>query len=113
MSKKHATKKQILNGYEKIIKCGYCDLQRLLSYKSATYYTTRAEGWTADVYDVDGVAIVTGYNPFGNIKPCRDIIDEYEKNAAEILYNCNDYFERIEKINALLDKFITEVLKNE
>ena len=54
----------------KIICVPYCGLQNLLNYESPVAYTARREGWAADIYDMGGgVAIVTGYTPFGNIRP--------------------------------------------
>jgi len=84
------TAKAIKEGYHKIISCGYCDLQSLLSYRSPTAYSAGVYGWNFDVYDIDGVAIATGYRgmPSKNSNVSYALIREYEeksqgKTAAE------------------------------
>lgn len=61
------TQKGILSHYgkDKVLSVQYCALQHLLRYVQPTAYTTRAEGWGADIYEVHGAAIATGYAPFG------------------------------------------------
>lgn len=97
--------------YESIIKVGYCDLQNLLKYESPIAYTAGVYGWNADIYDFGGVAIVTGYRPFGNIRPNWKITDKYEKEAENICYNYR-YDDRIPALEELQKKYIEEVLKN-
>lgn len=106
--KYRTTKKAINSGFNKVLCVGYCDLQHLLQYESASAYTARREGWAADVYEFGGVAIVTGYAPFGNIRPSYDVIRKYDDEARGILYNtrCN---ETRDKLRALIDAFIEEV----
>ena len=100
--------KAIKANYGKIIKVGYCRLQFLLNCERPIAYTTGRYGWNADIYDIDGVAIVTGYNPFGNIYPDYDICQKYEKVAAEALSRHKDksFFDD------LLKNFIEEVVNN-
>lgn len=104
------TKKAIMANYGNIIKVGYCDLQNLLKYESPIAYTAGIYGWNADIYDFGGVAIVTGYRPFGNIRPNWEIIDKYEKDAENI-YNNYKYDDRIGALKDLQKKFIAEVTK--
>lgn len=71
-------------GYHKIIACGYCDLQNLLYYKSPIAYSQGTYGWNFDVYDVDGVAIATGYRgmPSKNtIKNPYELVRKYDELA--------------------------------
>lgn len=102
------TKRDIMANYDKVIKVGYCDLQNLLKYESPIAYTAGVYGWNADIYDFGGVAIVTGYRPFGNIHPNWEIIDKYEKEAKNI-YNNYRYDDRIDALKDLQKKFIEEV----
>lgn len=105
------TKKAIMANYGNIIKVDYCDLQNLLKYESPIAYTSGVYGWNADIYDFGGVAIVTGYRPFGNIRPNWEIMDKYEKEAENICYNYS-YEKRRDALQELQKKFIEEVLKN-
>lgn len=77
------TGKALKEGYCKIISVGYCDLQGLLSYKNPVAYAAGYYGWNFDVYDINGVAIVTGYRsmPSKNSKADYKLIREYEAKA--------------------------------
>ena len=61
----------------------YCAMQSLLNYHSPFAYSTRAEGWACDYYDIDGVCISTGYSPLNsrNMNDDYKIINEYEKKS--------------------------------
>ena len=104
------TQKAIKSGHSDVIRVGYCNLQHLLKFENPIAYTTRVEGWAADVYSVKNRAIVTGYAPFGNIKPPYDLVRKYDDQAMAIAtdWNMPQDIKR-EKISALLDAFIDEV----
>ena len=107
-----ATRKEINEGYEHVIQAGYCDLQFLLNCKKPVAYTTSSAGWAADVYDFGNTAIVTGYQPFGNIKPDYEVIKRYDDQAKEIVED-NAFGPNYKKdlLNRLVLKFIAEVIK--
>jgi len=77
------TAKELKAGYHKIISVGYCDLQSLLSYKNPVAYSSGVYGWNFDVYDINGIAIVTGYRrmPEKNSKASYDLIKQYETKS--------------------------------
>lgn len=77
------TAKEVKNGYYKIISVGYCDLQSLLSYTSPIAYASGIYGWNFDVYEINGVAIATGYRgmPSKNSKADYTLIKEYEEKS--------------------------------
>lgn len=77
------TAKELKAGYYRIISAGYCDLQSLLCYKDPVAYSSGVYGWNFDVYDIGGVAIVTGYRgmPSKNTKAEYALISEYEKKS--------------------------------
>ena len=78
------TQKAIRANYNEIICVPYCGLQNLLNYENPVAYTARCEGWAADIYDMGGgVAIVTGYAPFGNIRPPYELRERYETDAEK------------------------------
>lgn len=78
------TQKAIKANYNTIICVPYCGLQNLLNYESPVAYTERREGWAADIYDMGGgVAIVTGYAPFGNVRPSYELRERYETQAEK------------------------------
>lgn len=78
------TKKEITSTFATVICVPYCGLQNLLNYESPIAYTSRREGWAADIYNMGGgVAIVTGYAPFGNVRPAYELRERYETQAEK------------------------------
>lgn len=107
---KHTLQKHIRAEFSTIIKVNYCALQQLLRCEDPIAYTTNAYGWAADVYDVgDGVAIVTGYAPFGRIQPDYNTCARYEARASEIIYSRDSYDTIRDKLRDLIHDFINEV----
>ena len=83
MEEYKTTAKAIKDGYYKIISVGYCELQSLLKYESPIAYASGYYGWNFDVYDVDGVAIVTGYRgaPSKNSSCSYALVKKYEDKS--------------------------------
>ena len=103
------TQKEIRANYDKIICVPYCKLQNLLNYESPVAYTVRREGWGADIYDMgSGIAIVTGYAPFGNVRPAYKLLEQYEKQAEKIRYEYR-YDQQRESLKSLAKDFIKAV----
>ena len=104
------TRKQINQNYNRVICIGYCQAQYLLNGKNPIAYNSGVYGWNCDIYDINGVAIVTGYNPFGNIRPDYETIKKYEDEACRIACNSwGSYQNMIDKLDQLLNQFIEEV----
>ena len=104
------TQKEIKANFDKIISVPYCSLQNLLNWESPVAYTTRREGWAAYIYDMGGgVAIVTGYAPFGNVRPAYELLKRYEKQAEKIRYDYSlSWAEQRAKLRQLAKEFIAE-----
>lgn len=113
MNKYRTTKKAMKESYDKIISIGYCNLQNLLRFREPFAYSTRAEGWACDYYDVDGILISTGYSPLdkkGRTKSTYDICKKYDEAAREVIYDYSlSHEEQKEKVNILLMEYIKEV----
>jgi hypothetical protein len=110
------TKKAINEGYYQIISVGSCDLQYLLKGNNPVAYSTRAEGWACDYYDIDGVCICEGYSPIASKntnKLSYDKIKEYETRAKEISSNYGGWEDVKNALNDLLKEFITECTQKE
>ncbi len=109
------TQKEIRANYNKIICVPYCGLQNLLNYESPVAYTVRREGWAADIYDMGGgVAIVTGYAPFGNVRPSYELRERYETQAEKIRYDYSlSYEQQRESLKSLAGDFIKGVCNHE
>lgn len=104
------TQKEIKKNYQTIISVGYCGLQYLLKYEDPCAYTSGSNGWKADIYDINGVAIVTGYAPFGNVTPSYETLEKYDICASRVFSNSTlDYMERQKQLSELLNQFIKEV----
>ena len=105
------TQKAIKEKFRYIIYTGYAELQSLLKHVEPIAYTAGVYGWNADIYTIDGVAIVTGYRPFGNIRADYDICEKYESEANQIIKSVYNYEERKTALDDLISKFIEEVAK--
>ena len=108
------TQKAVREVCNRIICVPYCGLQNLLAYEIPVAYTVRREGWAADIYDMDnGVAIVTGYAPFGNIRPPYELLQQYETQAEKIRNNYSlDWETRRAEMWVLLQAFVEDVIHN-
>lgn len=109
--KVQTTTKAVKNNYSKIIRIGYCDLQTLLSLEEPFAYTAGVYGWNANIYDLNGIALVTGYRTFGEISPSWELIEKYEQKAKEVIDLIYNYEERKEALKTLIDSFLEEVIK--
>lgn len=109
------TQKAIKANYNTIICVPYCGLQNLLNYESPVAYTDRREGWAADIYDMGGgVAIVTGYAPFGNVRPDYEVCRRYEEQGRKIRSDYSiTWEEQRDALRELLEKFVKEVTGRE
>lgn len=108
---RRVTKKWVNENYPIKICVPYCAIQSLLAREDRIGYTTRREGWGADIYDIDEIAIVTGYAPFGNVNPSYELCQKYDKLAHEVCVNEWDYLKAKEILRGLLNEFITEARK--
>lgn len=106
--KTRITQKAVRERTTNIICVGYCALQLLLRYEQPTWYTTRTEGWAADVYTFGSTAIATGYAPFGNIRPSYELVQLYEQKASTIDESLSDYNQRKAALHDLIYDFIEE-----
>ena len=108
------TKKEINQNYSSVISTGYCDAQYWLQGKNPIAYNAGYYGWNCDIYHINGVAIVTGYRPWGNIHPDYNTIKKYEDEARKI---CSDswgnYQKMLDQVDQLLNQFIKEVTNDE
>ena len=109
--KTQTTQKYIKAIEDNIIYIPYCNIQHLLHYTDANYYTAGVYGWNADIYIFNDCTIVTGYRPFGNIKPRYDLCREYDDKARAVLEDYSIHWERQrDMVNNLLDEFINKCL---
>lgn len=112
MAKANVTRKWISNNF-RCCSVGYGDLQNLLYYQSADYYTCGVYGWNFDIYTFGDYAITTGYR--GRIddvsKDYHSLIHEYDSKARELLKNMwtKDSKELRKEVNELLKEFLGKV----
>lgn len=84
--------------------CSYCSLQNLLRYTEADYYYSNAYGWRFDVYCVNDLTIISGYD---SIKQATKLtaVEEYDKKAKKVLRSVKTYNEAKKQLDALLEDF--------
>lgn len=113
MKKIKTTKTNIMKNYEYVISVPYCQLQSLLSDIAPQSYTCGVDGWNADVYQVaPNTVIVTGYCPFGNVKPYFRLNERYEKLANQVFIDSDEYEIWEAKIRELVNQYVQEVLES-
>lgn len=111
MLKAKATKKAVNNGFVNKVSVGYCQLQNLLDEFDPSYYTAGVNGWGADVYVVNNnTAVVTGYAPFGNVRPNLDLVQRYDAMASSV--SAVGEARRVQMVK-LLNEFVKEALQDE
>lgn len=95
------TKKEVKLYYYRILSAGYCEMQYLLNYIKPFGYSSRAEGWACDYYEVGGCCISTGYSPIASqhMKDDYHLIREYDNKAKGLTAN-----ERLALLEELLEK---------
>ena len=112
MAKANVTRKWVNNNYQ-CCSVGYCDLQNLLYFQSASYYTCGVYGWNFDVYTFGDYAITTGYRGMiDNVKKdYYSLIHEYDNKARELLKTQweKPYEELKTEVNNLLKEFLQQV----
>lgn len=105
------TRKEVKENFTNVLCISYCNLQYLLYYRSADYYSTRAEGWACDYYVINNdVIISTGYAPIGQ-KIDYKIVRKYDLKAQKIIYSDFKFETKKRKLDTLLNQFINEVLQ--
>lgn len=106
--KTRTTKKYINKTNNTVILVPYCAMQEALIFECREAYTSGVYGWNADIYRVNAdTVIVTGYRPFGNVKPSLELCNEYNEKVGKIFDNAASMSrkEAIEKAHALLCEF--------
>lgn len=99
-----STKKEIMQRFKKVIKVPYCKAQNLTRFLDPIAYTSGIYGWSADIYDLGyGVALCTGYKPFGE-SINSDILADLEEKARVIGYSSMPYEKKIAQVAKLLEK---------
>ena len=110
MAKFKTTRSTVRAMFPRCFRVGYCDLQSLLHYEEPIAYNFGVYGWNFDVYNVDGVAITTGYrNMCGDNIP-YEIAREYEEKARAIVNNWGiPYDEKKAAVSSLLHEFLEKL----
>lgn len=109
--KLRATKKEMREGYDKVLRIGYCNAQNLLWGEEPFAYSTGRYGWCCDYYDIGGVLISTGYSPLESkgMKSDYRRIQEYDKRAEEIRYGNEDFDTQRQQTRELLEAMLSEM----
>lgn len=105
--KVRTTQKNILNSFEHVVSAPYCALQHVFTGTEPIAYTAGKYGWNADIYDVgDGIAIVTGYRPFGE-KIDRDFFPAWDAAAQKAIADGGALAEVVRDMSGALRAMLT------
>ena len=98
------TRKEMLQRFKKVIKVPYCKGQYLTQFLDPIAYTSGIYGWSADIYDLGyGVALCTGYKPFGESINSK-FLAELDEKARVISYSSLPYEDRRAQVAKLLEE---------
>ena len=94
----------MLQRFNKVIKVPYCKAQNLTRFLDPVAYTSGIYGWSADIYDLGcGVALCTGYKPFGESID-SEFLAEIEEKAMVISYSPMSYEDKRAQVAKLLEE---------
>lgn len=79
------TRKAIMEEYDNVRYCGYCEMQNLLRFHTPVAYASGRYGWNFDMYEIYGLVICTVYRNL----PGKQLFDvgKYENAAVKIWEN--------------------------
>lgn len=112
MGKIKLTKSILNTDYWNILGTGYCNLQYLLKFQEPFAYSTRAEGWACDYYNVNNLLISTGYAPMKSkrVKSSWELEHEYDEAARKIIEDSSmSWKQKAAEVNRLLEEFAEKV----
>ena len=103
--KMKVTRREIMNGFAKVVYVPYCEASTLLRYADPIGYNAGVYGWNFDLYAFGNVAVCPGTRA-NNYR-------EYEKKARKILDRpvqyVDEYKSKVRKpIERLLKEFIEQ-----
>ena len=109
--KHKTTARAIKQNYGTIISVGYCALQHLLRDERPTAYAAGVYGWNFDLYDIDGVAICTGYRGMPGVDAPYELVKEYETKSQERAPNEKGVFDfTASRRRELIREFISKCI---
>lgn len=98
-------------GYLGTFQVGYCDLQYLLKYQTASGYNCGIYGWNFDHYYFNGYAINTGYRAMVGKKVNYKLVEEYNEKGKKLDYNDKlTYNQKKAFATRLLNNFIKKAV---
>jgi len=106
------SKKDINKRFNHILSIDADLIPNLLYFNYPFAYSTRAEGWACDYYEIKNFCLSSGYSPIGK-NAQRDLQQKYETKAQKVV--ASNFFKRetkVKKVNALLLQLINEVINN-
>lgn len=111
--KQRLTMKEVKSWNKPILKTGAYSMQRLLWFEDPVGYTAGIDGWNADIYEVEGIVIVTGYRSFGQIQLTYEDIKPYENKADQIIHDNTFFNHDVKKLQVqkILHEFVETMLK--
>lgn len=116
---KFKTTKKAMRENNHILSVGNGEIQHLLAYESPIAYSTRAEGWACDYYELstsDGRCLVvsSGYATINSKNASMDYarMRQYDEQARAIKNDWGKSYEtKTQQMKKLLQQFADEAMK--
>ena len=114
--KKKTTMNYITGSFEKVWRCGYCDLYYIMKGVEPEYYNAGIYGWNCDVYIdwLHDTAISTGYRNMRGERIPAELLEKYSRQAEEIVknnFNFVNYEEYEKQLNENRREFFAELAR--
>lgn len=113
MKKQHTSMKDIRYHWNKVFRCGYCDLQYIMRGTEPQFYNSGVYGWNCDIYCdyARDIAITTGYRNMAGQRIPDELIIKYSEIAKEICENqwSEPYEATREKLEQNRQNFLAEL----
>ena len=109
-------RKDVINAFPYIIKVGYCELQYTLKALDMERVgaTCGIYGWNADVYRLEkGIALTTGYRPFGNVRVDSDRLRALEGAVQAVPWEYSDKRAQVARkgLESIIEDIISGAIK--
>ena len=103
--KVRVSEREVRKQMSTIVKVGYQGAHYLTIFENCHFYTSGLTGWNSDIYTIWGMALSTGYRPFGNVEAIN--LQRWE-NKAKGVYESKkiSYSQKEKRIHNLFKEFM-------
>ena len=114
---KEFTSMKITKRYNKVWRCGYCDLQKIVNRDDYNFYNSGVYGWNCDILcdPINDQIITTGYRNMRGERIPSELIKKYNDRADAIREEFRGKWDKVsceherEKLEENKNEFLKEL----